>query len=60
MCGDGYFGPLPVTACSKKYVLVIGYYFTKWIEAFAIPDMETATVARVFVNTLILSPGLVR
>ena len=28
-------GPLPITPCSNKYVLVVGDYFTKWTEAFA-------------------------
>ena len=46
-------GPLPLTPRSNKYVLVIGDYFTKWTEAFAIPDMETVTVARVFVNEFV-------
>ena len=46
-------GPLPVTPHSNKYLLILGNYFTKWTEAFAIPDMETATVARVFVNEFV-------
>ena len=46
-------GPLPVTPRLNKYVLVLGDYFTKWTEAFAIPDMETATVARVFVDEFV-------
>ena len=48
-------GPLPLTPRSNKYVLVIGDYCTKWTEAFAIPDMETVTVARVFVNEFVSS-----
>ena len=41
-------GPLPMTPRSNKYVLVVGDYFTKftkWTKAFAIADMETATVS---------------
>ena len=34
-------------------MLVVGDYFTKWTEAFPIPDMETATIARVLVNEFI-------
>ena len=30
-------GPLPITPRQNKYVLVVGDYFTKWIEAFSIP-----------------------
>ena len=43
-------GPLPITPRQNKYVLVVGDYFTKWTEAFPIPDMETATIARVLVK----------
>ena len=43
-------GPLPTTARQNKYILVIGDYFTKWVEAFAMPDMLASTVARYFVD----------
>jgi len=46
-------GPLPIAPRQNKYVLVVGDYFTKWTEAFPIPDMETATIARVLVNEFI-------
>ena len=46
-------GPLPITPRQNKYVLVVGDYFTKWTEALPIPDMETATIARVLVNEFI-------
>ena len=31
-------GPLPETSHGNRYILVIGDYFTKWTETFAIPD----------------------
>jgi hypothetical protein len=34
-------------------ILVVGDYFTKWKEAFAIRDMEAVTVARCVVNEVI-------
>ena len=42
-------GPLPVTERGHKYVLVLGDYFTKWVEALPMPNMEASTVANLFV-----------
>ena len=40
-------GPLPETERGKsKYILVFGDYFTRWMEAFPMPNMEAETVAR--------------
>ena len=33
-------GRLPETRSGNRYVLVIGNYFTKWKEAFAMKDMD--------------------
>ncbi|XP_070573798.1 protein NYNRIN-like [Ptychodera flava] len=43
-------GPFPESQNGNHKILVIGDYFTKWIEAFAIPNEEATTVARVLVN----------
>ena len=43
-------GPLPVTESGSKYLLVAIDYFTKWPEAFAIPNQEATTVAKVLVE----------
>ena len=51
-------GPLPTTARQNKYILVIGDYFTKWVEAFAMPDMLAATVARYFVDGFVCRYGV--
>ena len=43
-------GPFPESEAGNRYVLVVGDYFTRWMECFAIPDQEAATVARKLVN----------
>ena len=51
-------GPLPETDNGNKYVLVVGDYFTKWIESYPIPDQEAETVARVLVQEFICRYGI--
>lgn len=43
-------GPLPTSSHGNTYVLVAGDYFTKWIEAYAIPNQEATTVATKLIN----------
>lgn len=43
-------GPLPLTDRGNKYILVLGDYFTKWVEAFPLPNMEANTIANTFVS----------
>ena len=51
-------GPLPKSNRGNVYVLVIGDYFTKWIEAIALPNQEAETVARAFVEEFICRFGV--
>jgi len=37
-------GPLPVSEKGHKYILVISDYFTKWTEAYPMPNMEASTL----------------
>ncbi|UYV78481.1 K02A2.6-like [Cordylochernes scorpioides] len=46
-------GPFPVTEGGSRYILVAVDCFTKWPEAYAIPNQEATTVARVLMDNLI-------
>ena len=50
-------GPFPTSSKGNRYVLVIGNTFTKWIEAYAIPDQTANTVAEVVVKEFIARFG---
>ena len=43
-------GPLPRTPRGNRFICVAMDYFTKWPEAYAIPDHEAETVATVLVD----------
>ena len=38
-------GPLPVTRDGNEYIMVVEDYFTKWTEAYALPNHQALTVA---------------
>ena len=38
-------GPLPTSRNGNQYILVASDYFTRWTEAYGIPNMEALTVA---------------
>ena len=50
-------GPLPVTTHGNKFILVVCDYFTKWCEAYSLPNQEVVTVARVLVEEWICHFG---
>ena len=39
-------GPLPESATGNRYILVVGDYFSRWMEAYAIPNQEAVTVSK--------------
>ena len=45
-------GPFPQTAKGNLYVLVAADYFTRWVEAYTIPNQEAVTVASKLVNEM--------
>lgn len=53
-------GPLPLTPCGNRYVLVVTDYFTKWMESYAIPNQEAATVAEKLVSQFVCRFGVPR
>ena len=50
-------GPLPETDTGNKYIMVVGDYFTKWSEAYAIPNQEAKIVAVKLVKEFICRYG---
>ena len=53
-------GPLPQSNSDNSYILVIGHYFSKYTEAYALPDHTAQTVARVVVEQWICRYGVPR
>ncbi|PIK62874.1 hypothetical protein BSL78_00208 [Apostichopus japonicus] len=51
-------GPLPETYNGNKYILVVADYFTKWTEAYPIPNQEAKTVASELVTNFIARFGV--
>ena len=51
-------GPLPETYQGNKYVLCIGNYFTKWMEAIPLPDQEARTIAEALIESIICRFGI--
>ena len=39
-------GPYPITSSGNQYCLMVGCYFSKWLECFPVPDQKATTVAR--------------
>ena len=50
-------GPLPTSTKGNKYVLVLVDGFTKWTEAYALPNQEAKTIVEVIVNEFVCRFG---
>ena len=46
-------GPLPVMSGGNSYILVAEDYFTRWLEAWPIPNQEIKTVAQKLLNEML-------
>ena len=53
-------GPYPVTSAGKQYCLMVGCYFSNWLECFPIPDQKATTVARKLVFEIVARYGAFR
>ena len=51
-------GPLPESYRGNRYILGISDYFTRWVEAFGMPDQEASIVADVLVQGFISRFGV--
>eukprot|EP00731_Ephydatia_muelleri_P031382 Em0022g896a len=45
-------GPLPESGNGNSYILVVGDYFTRWMEAYPIQNQEAVTVAQKLVDEI--------
>ena len=58
-----FMGPLVRTTpkngnASKRYLMVVGDYFTKWTEAIPLENLEAKTVARALIDNFITKFGV--
>ena len=51
--GIDVMGPFPESARGNKYILLLSDYFTRWTEAYALPDQKAETVADTVVKEFI-------
>ena len=53
-------GPFPLSNAGNRYVVVFTEYLTRWPEAFAVPNTDARTIARLLVNHIVLTNGAPR
>ena len=58
MVATDIVGPLPESTNGDKYILVASDYFTRWAEAYAIPNQEATTVATKLIDNMFCRFGI--
>ena len=53
-------GPFPESNSGNRYVVVFTDYCTRWVEAFAVPNIEAKTIARLLVDDIMGRHGASR
>ena len=53
-------GPFPVSKLGNRYVVVFTDLLSKWPDAFAVPSVEAATIARLLVDEIFARHGAPR
>ena len=51
-------GPLPCSRRNNSYILVVADYFTRFVEAYPIPDQQAETVAHELVHQFVSRYGV--
>ena len=51
-------GPLPESYDGNKYILVIADYFSKWVDAWPMKNMETPTIVDILIQHVICQWGV--
>lgn len=52
--------PFPLSNAGNRYVVVFTEHITRWPEAFAVPNTDASTIARLLVNHIVLTHGAPR
>ena len=55
---DWPLGPLPQSEEGNKFILIAAEYFSKWVEAYPLPNQEATTVAEVLVKEFVARFGV--
>jgi transposase InsO family protein len=55
--GMDIYGPLPLTDDGFMYIIVFTEYHSRWVEVIALKNITAVSVARVFVDSIVLRFG---